>query len=203
MQMQSTATMENDIATTTGHSFPTLLAAWDGIGNPPPHHPCLLLHRLHIMPPHIQLIYFNFGGRAESIRLTLHVGGVAFDDVRITEEEFRSSKAEGKYPFGSVPVLIVDDVTYAQSVGILRYVGRLGGMYLGERSGICLRCQSLDDYLAPLHQLIICIYLHTSHRAISRRSTRWASNRSSGRRCGGYDCCHCPLFVCKRSGKGK
>lgn len=33
----------------------------------------------------------------------------------------------GKYPFGSVPVLEVDGVTYAQSVGILRYVGRLGG----------------------------------------------------------------------------
>ena len=35
--------------------------------------------------------------------------------------------AAGKYPFGSVPVLEVDGVTYAQSVGILRYVGRLGG----------------------------------------------------------------------------
>lgn len=41
--------------------------------------------------------------------------------------------SEGKFPFGSVPVLEVDKgdgsapETYAQSVGILRYVGRLGG----------------------------------------------------------------------------
>ncbi len=35
---------------------------------------------------------------------------------------------EGKYPFGSVPVLEVDGVIYAQSVGILRYVGRVGGV---------------------------------------------------------------------------
>lgn len=43
--------------------------------------------------PAIKLIYFDFGGRAESIRLALHVGGVPFEDVRITEEEFRSYKA--------------------------------------------------------------------------------------------------------------
>ena len=32
------------------------------------------------------------GGRAEAIRLALHVGGVPFDDVRITEKEFGKAK---------------------------------------------------------------------------------------------------------------
>ncbi|KAM3574262.1 hypothetical protein VYU27_003827 [Nannochloropsis oceanica] len=77
------------------------------------------------MPQSLRLIYFNFGGRAEAIRLALHVGSVEFEDIRITEREFRQQKSEGKYPFGSVPVLEVDGVVYAQSVGILRYVGRL------------------------------------------------------------------------------
>ncbi len=36
---------------------------------------------------------FCAGGRAEAIRLALHVGGVEFEDVRITEEEFRRTKA--------------------------------------------------------------------------------------------------------------
>lgn len=44
-------------------------------------------------PESLKLVYFNFGGRAESIRLALHVGGVAFEDIRITEEEFRKEKA--------------------------------------------------------------------------------------------------------------
>jgi hypothetical protein len=43
--------------------------------------------------PAIKLIYFDFGGRAESIRLALHVGGVPFEDARITEAEFSSYKA--------------------------------------------------------------------------------------------------------------
>lgn len=45
------------------------------------------------MAPAIKLYYFDFGGRAEPIRLALHVGGVPFEDVRITEEEFRTHKA--------------------------------------------------------------------------------------------------------------
>ena len=44
-------------------------------------------------PPSLRLIYFNFGGRAEAIRLALFVGEVEFEDVRITEEEFRQQKA--------------------------------------------------------------------------------------------------------------
>ena len=44
-------------------------------------------------PQSLKLIYFNFGGRADAIRLALHVGGVAFEDVRITEETFRQEKA--------------------------------------------------------------------------------------------------------------
>lgn len=46
-----------------------------------------------------------------------------------TQSSTHLQTQEGKYPFGSVPVLEVDGVTYAQSVGILRYVGRLGGLY--------------------------------------------------------------------------
>lgn len=41
----------------------------------------------------IRLVYFDFGGRAEAIRLALHVGGVDFEDVRITEDQFRQEKA--------------------------------------------------------------------------------------------------------------
>jgi hypothetical protein len=39
------------------------------------------------------LYYFNFGGRAESLRLACHVGDVPFEDIRITEAEFAQAKA--------------------------------------------------------------------------------------------------------------
>lgn len=43
--------------------------------------------------PSLRLIYFDFGGRAEAIRVALHVGKVPFEDVRITEQEFSQQKA--------------------------------------------------------------------------------------------------------------
>ena len=48
----------------------------------------------------IKLYYFPMGGRAEPIRLCLHLGGVAFDDVRLTGEEFGVKKQAGFFKFG-------------------------------------------------------------------------------------------------------
>jgi len=114
----------------------------------PPHHSPL---KIMASPPSLRLIYFNFGGRAEAIRLALFVGEVEFEDVRITEEEFRQRKAEGKYPFGSVPVLEVDGVVYAQSVGILRFVGRLGGLYPEEP----LAGLAIDQIVGGVEDMIV------------------------------------------------
>lgn len=41
--------------------------------------------------------------------------------------QHNTERTAGKFPFGAVPVLEVNGVTYAQSVGLLRYCGRLGG----------------------------------------------------------------------------
>lgn len=40
----------------------------------------------------ITLIYFTVAGRAEAIRLALVLGGIEFEDKRLTFEEFRSSE---------------------------------------------------------------------------------------------------------------
>lgn len=39
----------------------------------------------------ITLIYFRVAGRAEAIRLALVLGGIEFEDKRLTFEEFKSS----------------------------------------------------------------------------------------------------------------
>ncbi len=81
------------------------------------------------MAPTLKLTYFGLSGRAEATRLALHIGGVAFEDERISFEEFGALKAAGKLPFGSVPMLDVDGEVYAESGAILRYAGKLSGLY--------------------------------------------------------------------------
>jgi len=75
----------------------------------------------------IKLTYFGGKGRAEPCRLAFHIGGVAFEDERINFEQFMALKP--KLPFGTVPAVTVDNVQSAQSAAILRYAGKLGGLY--------------------------------------------------------------------------
>jgi prostaglandin-H2 D-isomerase / glutathione transferase len=81
----------------------------------------------------LRLRYFPFPGRAAAIRDTLRIGGVPFDDVHVSTARFQEQKAAGDLPFGSLPLLDVqtagETVIAAQSNAILRYVGRLAGLY--------------------------------------------------------------------------
>lgn len=78
--------------------------------------------------PQLKLTYFDFhGGRAEPARLALHIGGVAFEDHRFSFSEF--AEIRKNTPFGQVPVLHVDGVLVTQCDAILRYVGKLAGLY--------------------------------------------------------------------------
>jgi glutathione S-transferase len=75
-----------------------------------------------------KLTYFDIdGGRAETIRLALHIGGIKFKDVRLTFDEFRESRQS--FRFKAVPVLEIDDQPVTQSNSLARYVGRLVGLY--------------------------------------------------------------------------
>ncbi len=78
--------------------------------------------------PTLRLSYFDFhGGRGESARLAMHIGGVAFEDHRFTYAEFAALRKST--PFGQVPTLDVDGVMVTQSDAITRYVGTLAGLY--------------------------------------------------------------------------
>jgi glutathione S-transferase len=75
-----------------------------------------------------RLTYFDLsGGRAEPIRIALHAAGVDFDDYRIGFPKFLELQKE--LPFGCVPVLDIEDQPVTQSNAILRYAGRLAGLY--------------------------------------------------------------------------
>ena len=55
-----------------------------------------------------KLLYFDFPGKAEAIRLALTHAGVAFEDHRFADRaEFQALKASGRLQFGQVPALEV------------------------------------------------------------------------------------------------
>jgi prostaglandin-H2 D-isomerase / glutathione transferase len=75
-----------------------------------------------------KLSYFDMhGGRAEPVRLALAIGGVAFEDHRFAFPEFAELRKSAS--FGQVPVLHLNGVQVTQSDAILRYAGKLAGLY--------------------------------------------------------------------------
>jgi prostaglandin-H2 D-isomerase / glutathione transferase len=78
--------------------------------------------------PQLKLSYFDtHGGRGEPVRLALAIGGVAFEDHRFTFPQFAGIRQTT--PFGQVPVMYVDGVQVTQSDSLLRYAGKLAGLY--------------------------------------------------------------------------
>lgn len=99
-----------------------------------------------------KLSYFDFdGGRGQPIRLALHIGGVDFDDVRLTGAQFKELRQS--FRFHALPVLEVDGRQISQSNAILRYVGKLVGLYPTDELQ-ALFCDEALDALEDLSQAI-------------------------------------------------
>ena len=81
----------------------------------------------------LRLRYLEFPGRAQAIRDTLRIGRIDFVDEHLTHDQFRDCRAAGEFPFGGIPVLVVETSDgkhcVAQSNAILRFAGRLTGLY--------------------------------------------------------------------------
>ncbi len=74
------------------------------------------------------LTYFDIdGGRAEPIRLAFHIGGIEFEDRRISFDEFAEMRSTT--PFNAVPVLEIDGAQITQSNALSRYIGKKTGLY--------------------------------------------------------------------------
>jgi glutathione S-transferase len=81
----------------------------------------------------LRLRYFPFPGRAGPIRDALQIGHIPFVDEHVPPEQFGQLRAAGEFPFGGLPVLDVETdkgkMCVAQSNAILRFAGRLSGLY--------------------------------------------------------------------------
>lgn len=97
--------------------------------------------------PRLKLTYFG-PGRADPVRLALYIGQVPFIDERLTREQFNARKSS--LPFGRLPVLEVDGVAIAETNVVLRYAGRLSGLYPVNAP---LAALQIDEVLHALEEL--------------------------------------------------
>ena len=77
-----------------------------------------------------KLVYFPVQGRGQSVRYALAYTGMAFEDSKVTFDEWKVIKASGAYPEGTgLPVFHKDDGTVLnQEQAILNYICFQGGL---------------------------------------------------------------------------
>ena len=109
----------------------------------------------------ISLIYFDFTfWRAEIARLSLFLGNIEFEDVRITRDEFQRVKSDGqldngiKIPFNQLPCLVVDKVSIAQTGGIARFCGKLANLYPQNNN---LEAAKIDQFIDMATDLTVLV----------------------------------------------
>lgn len=85
--------------------------------------------------PKLKLYYFDIKGKGEAIRLLCAHAGLELEDYRFESRDvFNDMKAKGKFAFGQVPLLEVDEGEgkvhhLVQSGAILKYLGKISGLY--------------------------------------------------------------------------
>ncbi|MEE4161505.1 MAG: glutathione S-transferase family protein [Woeseiaceae bacterium] len=100
-----------------------------------------------------KLTYFDIdGGRGEPLRIAFNAAGLDFEDHRISFGDFM--KLRDAMPFRCAPVLEVDGIPVTQSNAMLRYVGKLAGLY-PEDSLQALYCdETMDAVEDMLHHIV-------------------------------------------------
>lgn len=109
----------------------------------------------------ISIIYFNFPfWRAEVARISLFIGDINFEDIRISSDEFQRVKKYGKLdngiiiPFHQLPCLIVDDTSIAQTAGIARFCGKLSNLYPKNNNIFAAQIDQFIDILTDMTVII-------------------------------------------------
>ncbi|XP_055705974.1 glutathione S-transferase [Phlebotomus papatasi] len=76
--------------------------------------------------PNYKVIYFNVKALAEPLRFLLAYGGIEFEDLRVSREEWPTLKSS--MPMGQMPVLEVDGRRVHQSISMARYLAKQVGL---------------------------------------------------------------------------
>lgn len=116
----------------------------------------------------MKLTYFDARGRAEAIRLALTIAEKPFEDERIDSATFRTLKPS--LPYKSLPILTVDETVFAQSMSILRYVGKITGLYPTD----ALKALQVDEILDTIADLGAGVYRGEDKDRMRAERERWA-----------------------------
>jgi len=95
------------------------------------------------------LVYFDFIGRAELIRLTLAAGSVPHKDTRIAFQQWGEMKAKVESPTGGLPILRLGDnepIVVGQSTAIARYAAFRAGLAGKDAVGTAVAGMVVDNY---------------------------------------------------------
>lgn len=101
------------------------------------------------MASQLKLTYLGIKGYAEPIRLALVVGGLEFEDRRVSHEEVKAMRESGELTFGQVPMLEIDGEKFVQSQALLRWAGRRAGLYPDD---LQLRCDAVEEALVDIRR---------------------------------------------------
>jgi glutathione S-transferase len=117
--------------------------------------------------PQYKLTYFDFdGGRGEPIRIALHAAGIDFEDERLTFPEFGAMRHGTR--FNALPVLEIDGQQVSQSNALLRYVGKMGGLYPADDLQ-ALYCDEVMDAVEDLsHHIGSTFFLEGDEQRLAR-----------------------------------
>ncbi len=109
--------------------------------------------------PKLKLTYFDIhGGRGEPARLALFIGGIEFEDERISFDAWPALKAQ--LPLSAIPVLEVDGKLITQSNTINRFVGKLTNLYPTDPWQAAL-CDEVMDAVEDISCQIVATFSTT------------------------------------------
>ena len=78
----------------------------------------------------IKLIYFEFNfWRVDISKLSLSYSRIPYKLEKISRNEFIKKKKAGVFPFGQLPVMIVDNKMYGQTIAIAKFCASKAGLY--------------------------------------------------------------------------
>eukprot|EP00949_MAST-11_sp_MAST-11-sp1_P003106 g3106.t1 len=102
----------------------------------------------------VKLTYFRGRGLAEAVRWMLAAGNVSFEQRALEEhEEFLQLREGGQLLFGQLPLLEIDGLKLVNSIAMVLYVAKRGGLYPEDDKEAALAVAAYGcskDFVRPL-----------------------------------------------------
>eukprot|EP00471_Norrisiella_sphaerica_P001886 CAMPEP_0184479744 /NCGR_PEP_ID=MMETSP0113_2-20130426/1347_1 /TAXON_ID=91329 /ORGANISM="Norrisiella sphaerica, Strain BC52" /LENGTH=244 /DNA_ID=CAMNT_0026857885 /DNA_START=49 /DNA_END=783 /DNA_ORIENTATION=+ len=130
-------------------------------------------------PKTIELIYFPVQARAENLKMMLAYGKMNYIDTFIYGQNWRDDKKAGKFPFGSLPVVVVtkqdgSKITLAQSGSITRYLAKYCGAYPADPLEAAM-CDSVFEHGQDMSRINPIVNIFSGEK-FKQLSEEWFSS---------------------------